>query len=251
MLADSYDKLKHKDLKDWILSEKLDGMRAFWSSSNKKFYTRTFKEIKFPEFFVKDFPDMDLDGELWCGRQKFESTGIIRHKTPNEEDWKQVKFMVFDVPGSKEIYSKRIEILNEIKETEYLNIIKTWVCENQEQLFNDLKEYEEKGSEGLMLRDPNSRYENKRSKYLLKVKTFSTDEAEIIGYEKGKGRLTGLVGALIVKKDDKTFKLGSGLNDELRKDPPKIGSIVSYRYNELTKSGIPRFGRFICIRNYE
>jgi DNA ligase-1 len=53
--------------------------------------------------------------------------------------------------------------------------------------------------EGLMLRDPDSKYENRRSKSLLKVKTFHDDEAEVLGYKPGTGRCLGMVGALRVR----------------------------------------------------
>jgi DNA ligase-1 len=43
--------------------------------------------------------------------------------------------------------------------------------------------------------------------------------------------------------------MGSGLNDELRKNPPKIGTKVTFKYQNLTDSGLPRFP--IYLRVYE
>jgi len=65
-----------------------------------------------------------------------------------------------------------------------------------------------------MLREPGSMYENRRSDCLLKVKTFSDAEATVIGYEEGKGRNAGLMGALVVRGDNGIeFKIGTGFND--------------------------------------
>jgi DNA ligase-1 len=70
------------------------------------------------------------------------------------------------------------------------------------------------GGEGVMIKDPNSPYENKRSNFLLKVKKFDDAEATVIGHEKGTGRCSGMLGALRVVGDDGTeFKIGSGFND--------------------------------------
>ncbi len=99
-----------------------------------------------------------------------------------------------------------------------------------------------------MLKDPNCAYITKRSKMLQKVKTFHDDEAEITGYYDGKGRLTGVIGGFhCINKAGATFKCGSGLNDELRMNPPKIGSFITYKYQNLTKSGKPRFPTFLRV----
>lgn len=99
-----------------------------------------------------------------------------------------------------------------------------------------------------MLRKPKSIYENCRSELLLKVKTFTDAEATVIGYEEGKGRNAGLMGALVVRRDDgMVFKIGTGFNDEQRQRPPKKGTRVTYKFQELTNSGKPRFPVFLRI----
>ena len=109
-------------------------------------------------------------------------------------------------------------------------------------MIEELNKIEELGGEGIMLRKSQSLYEGKRSSTLLKVKTFSDAEAVVIGYESGKGKYEGSIGALKVRNEEgKLFKLGSGLTDQDRLDPPKIGSKVTYKFQELSKDGIPRF----------
>ncbi len=100
-----------------------------------------------------------------------------------------------------------------------------------------------------MLRDPQSFYENRRSKSLLKVKTFHDDEAIVLGYKPGTGRCQGMVGALKVRNTHGVeFEVGSGLNDDMRRKPPKIGSKITYKYQEFNKdSGKPRFPTFLRV----
>ena len=93
-----------------------------------------------------------------------------------------------------------------------------------------------------MLRMPNSPYEHKRSKVLLKVKTQTDEEAKVLCHEAGKGKYSGQTGALTLETPDgRQFSCGSGMTDSDRLHPPKIGSVVTYKYTELMENGFPRF----------
>jgi len=84
-----------------------------------------------------------------------------------------------------------------------------------------------------MIKDPKSGYEGKRSWVLLKVKKFDDSEAKVIGHESGKGRNADVLGALKVKEvcpEEYEFKIGGGFDDNLRLNPPAIGSIVTFKY---------------------
>jgi DNA ligase-1 len=110
---------------------------------------------------------------------------------------------------------------------------------------------DEKG-EGLMLRDPQGRYEGRRSKTLLKVKTFEDDEATVLGHEEGSGRCQGMCGALrVVNSWGAEFNIGSGMNDEIRRKPPKKGTIITYKYWGTSKNKIPRFPIYVRERPKE
>lgn len=100
-----------------------------------------------------------------------------------------------------------------------------------------------------MLRQPGSSYRAGRDSTLLKVKSFDDDEAEVIAHEAGKGKHTGALGALRCRnRAGKVFNVGTGFSDAQRRDPPKVGEIITYRYQELTKDGIPRFPTFVGAR---
>jgi DNA ligase-1 len=102
------------------------------------------------------------------------------------------------------------------------------------------------GGEGVMIKDPKSSYENRRSDKLLKVKKFDDAEAIVIGHEKGTGRCSNMCGAIVVRGDDGTeFKIGSGFDDSQRRKPPKLGSRVTYKYMGKTNAGKPRFPIFL------
>jgi DNA ligase-1 len=111
-------------------------------------------------------------------------------------------------------------------------------------LFFNMASIESIGGEGLMLRKGGSSYEQKRSNSLLKVKSMMDAEAKVIGHQTGKGRNSDRLGALVCQLVDntgKTFKVGSGLTDAERENPPSIGAIITFSFFEYTKSGVPRF----------
>jgi DNA ligase-1 len=75
-----------------------------------------------------------MDGELWIGRGKFEKTsGILRKKVPIDEEWKDVKFMVFDVPRVDAPFTDRLEYLQKL-ENDVVKPVKNWICEGPEHL---------------------------------------------------------------------------------------------------------------------
>ena len=100
-----------------------------------------------------------------------------------------------------------------------------------------------------MLRQPGSKYEAGRSSTLLKCKRFHDAEARVIGHEPGRGRHKGRLGALLVEMPNGVqFEIGTGFTDSQRDHPAPLGSTVSFKYQELTDRGAPRFASFAGIR---
>ena len=100
-----------------------------------------------------------------------------------------------------------------------------------------------------MLRKPRSKYIGSRSSTLLKVKTFHDTEAKVVGYKQGKGKHGTVTGSLHCELSSGIrFYVGTGLSDEDRRDPPKIGSVITFRYFEMSKDGVPRFPSFLRER---
>mmetsp|Transcript_21004 Transcript_21004/g.29434 ORF Transcript_21004/g.29434 Transcript_21004/m.29434 type:complete len:273 (-) Transcript_21004:101-919(-) len=68
-------------------------------------------------------------------------------------------------------------------------------------------------------------------------------------YQDGKGKHVGKVGALALRTPDgREFLCGSGMTDKDRENPPKIGSVVTYRFPELMNNGYPRHPVFVAPR---
>ncbi|CAD8118720.1 unnamed protein product [Paramecium sonneborni] len=251
MLAQTWN--EEIDPKGYYLSEKLDGMRMIWTGS--KMYSRNGNPIQFPEFFVKGWPKSYLDGELWLERDQFSKlVSITKRQVPVEEDWRRVKYMVFDAPGLKLPFKDRYQKFKQACEqaNEYIVYVPHIECKGYDHMIDELEAVQEKEGEGLMLRDPDSLYEQRRSDKLLKVKTFQDDEATVLAHEQGSGRCQGMLGSLKVKNTSGIiFNIGSGLTDDIRQKPPKIGSTITYKYYGVSKNNVPRFPIYLRERPKE
>ncbi|EAT11263.1 DNA ligase [Bermanella marisrubri] len=234
------------------LSEKLDGMRCFWDGS--QLLSRSGQIIHAPEYFTMGLPDEPLDGELWIGRGQYQALmRVVLDEEPNDAQWRQVSFQVFDLPLQQdEPFESRQSILqNLIKNLDIDHV--QWV---QQEKVTDLAAIEsrldaltEQGAEGVMLRPAGSSYLVGRSNMLLKYKRRQDAEAKVIAYQAGQGKYDGSVGAIWVEKPDGTlFKIGTGFSDEERDNPPPIGSTITYTYQGYTERGLPRFASFERIR---
>jgi hypothetical protein len=242
----------------WMMSEKLDGMRAYWSGEN--FFTRNGNQVHPPAWFIEDMPPCPLDGELWLGRGQFQRCMSILRKSEPTQDWQYVKYLVFDAPkhegddGSPAPFEERLEYIKSAigpDKTQYCRAVGHRACKGQQDLEDCLRKVEAAGGEGLMLRKPGSLYEWKRSSTLLKVKTFSDEEAIVVAHEPGKAgsKNAHVLGALVCKSPDgRQFNVGSGFTDAQRRKPPAIGSVITYRYQELSNSLNPRFPVFVDER---
>ena len=99
MLAHNYDPSTH-DCKGWLASEKLDGVRCYWNGRN--LYTRNGNMTYAPDAWKAKLPNIALDGELWSGRDQFQSiVSTVRKQDPEPKKWEAIKFMVFDGPSIK------------------------------------------------------------------------------------------------------------------------------------------------------
>ncbi len=238
------------DVSRYLVSEKLDGVRAIWDGQTLRF--RSGREINAPSWFVDGLPQRALDGELWMGRGSFERlSAAVRRQMPDEAEWRQVRYMIFELPGAAGDFRTRAALIGELVtqvRVPWLQKIEQVPVSDRGNLQKMLKEVVKGGGEGLMLHRADALYETGRSDILLKVKPWEDSEAIVVGYLPGKGKHAGSTGALRVKMPDgKLFSLGSGLSDELRKNPPQPGTVVTYRYRDLTRKGLPRFASFLRV----
>ncbi len=238
------------DLTGWWISEKLDGVRAYWDG--ERFISRLGNEFFAPKWFTANFPKVPLDGELWGGRKLFQRTVGIVKRQDETPLWKELKYVVFDAPKHGGVFEERVAFIEETIRAlkhEFLHACEHISCENTEHLKRELARVEGLGGEGLMLRQPRSRYEAGRSNTLLKVKSFHDTEARVLDHLPGMGKHKGRLGALLVELPDGTkFNVGTGFSDVERQNPPKIGSVITFRYQELSNTGVPRFPSYVGER---
>lgn len=242
------------DLRAYLASEKLDGVRAFWDG--RALWTRGGNRIAAPAWFVAALPAQSLDGELWMGRGQFESTSAaVRREVPDEAEWRRMRYMLFELPGAAGAFHERAQALREVAAraaVPWLAAVDQFRVADARALERRLQEVVRGGGEGLMLHRADAPYVGGRSDVLLKVKLWQDAEAVVIGHVPGKGRHAGRLGALRVRASDgREFSLGTGFSDAQRRDPPPLGSTVTYRYRELTAKGQPRFASFWRMRPAE
>jgi DNA ligase-1 len=239
-LAKSYD---GQDVSGWLMSEKLDGVRAIWNGED--FISRNGNVFDVPESFKAAMPSVALDGELWMGRGKLQETVSVIRSGKQDPRWEQIKFHVFDAPMFDATFQERIKYCAELLESNLFAVaVPHSRCGSQIDLHLLCRQIVSDGAEGLMVRDPNSQYIQGRTNKLLKYKIITSDEGKVIS-------TTGKLDSIAVEWRGMIVNLGTGFDAATRKNPPAIGSIVTFEYRGFTDSGLPRNTSFVSVRDYE
>jgi DNA ligase-1 len=347
MLAQKYEPRKHY-IGNYFVSIKLDGIRCIWDGGLSRglycdevpwanvekdyrlldrprasgLWSRLGKVIHAPSWFLDQLPNYPLDGELWTPGGSWQVlSSIVKQHNPNDVNWRQVYYSIFDSPSLEQIFASGDINITNFKKS--FRNIESWIEERRktvslnpitgeisfmfmyeklllryeinnvygiheqielpykdygEILENKLKEVVDSGSEGLILRAPHSVWVPERSHLLLKYKPFQDDEGIVTGYIWGRktdlgSKLLGMMGALILNYNGKRLEL-SGFTDQERrmvsrsnsseeaykegeKHPgeevnqgfvnPSFprGSKITFRYRELSDTGIPKEARFL------
>ena len=238
-------------LQDYWVSEKYDGVRGYWDGHTLR--TRGGETVTAPAWFTAGWPPISMDGELWAGRGRFtHAQSTTRQQQPNDDAWRAMHFMVFDLPRHGGVFDERIPALNAVVE----RINQPWVqAVAQKRIATDtalqalLQRTVRAGGEGLMLHRGSSRYQSGRSDDLIKLKTHEDAEACVVAHLPGKGRHAGRMGALLVEMPSgQRFRLGAGFTDAQREAPPPVGRWVTYRFRGTHDGGLPRFASFVRMR---
>ena len=244
LLAQEY---QGQDISGWAMSEKLDGVRAYWDG--KKLISRQGHAFSPPKGFTAQFPPFALDGELYSGRGQFEQISAAVRK--HSGDWSGIRLYVFDAPKqSGNLYARLGAVSAWLKThpSAPVTVIAQIKVRDKQHALDFLKQTEALGGEGVMLRNPNAPYTGGRSSSLLKLKSVHDDECTVTRHYEGKGRNAGRLGALGCKNRHGEFRIGSGFKDQDRDNPPPVGSLVTYRYRGFTQKGTPRFATYLRVR---
>jgi DNA ligase 1 len=242
---------KNIDPSRYLISEKLDGVRAIWDGTTLRF--RSGHIVPAPRWFTDALPKTPLDGELWLGRGQFdELSGIVRKLTPIDREWRALSYHIFELPNASGSFMQRYQRITEViraAQFTQLKRVEQREVSTQAELSAWLKEVVAADGEGLMLHLKTSLYHTGRSHDLLKLKPMLDAEATVLRHLPGKGKYQGQMGSLEVQTDQGVlFRLGTGFKDVERANPPPIGARVSFSYRGLSKNGKPRFASFLRIR---
>ena len=246
VLAGVYD--DRIDPAQCLVSEKYDGVRALWDG--RHLLHRSGRATAAPGWFIERLPAAEaLDGELWFGRRQFDAlSAAVRRERPDDAEWRRVRYMVFELPSAEGSFAERAQSIERIAARigwPQLQAVPQFRVADRPTLRQRLADTVAQGGEGLMLHLATAVYESGRSDALTKLKPFLDAEATVVGYRRGKGKYVGEVGALQVETPQgRRFFIGAGLPDSLRREPPAPGSLITYRYHELTAQGVPRFASF-------
>lgn len=235
----------------YLVSEKYDGVRAIWDGKSLRF--RSGRTVNAPDWFIAKLPSEKLDGELWLARGAFERlSGYVRKSSPLDEDWQQIKYMVFELPGGAGTFADRVARIREIVDNAkwpQLVAVEQFRVVDRAALKRKLDQLVNGGAEGLMLHLADATYVTGRSDVLLKLKLLQDTEAKVVEHLPGKGKYVGQMGALRLEMPDgRRFNIGTGFSDATRKKPPLIGTIITYTYRGLTNKGTPRFASYLRVR---
>ena len=266
MLAAKWEDYKDKIQYPIYSQPKLDGIRCIVTKDGM--FSRNGKPIvsaphirKALDKLFKHEPHLILDGELYA--DKFANdfnkiVSLVKRTKPTAEDLmdseKQIEYHVYDVPSVDETFTGRWRELDELA-LDFPNCVKkveTHIITEEFYITDWYENYIERGYEGQMLR-LDSKYENKRSKSLLKHKTFVDEEYTIKDICEGEGNRTGTAGYMVFETaEGKPFKSNvKGTWDEtaemLKNKKKLIGKLATIKYFNLTPDGIPRFPYVINI----
>ena len=271
-----------------FIQPKLDGVRCLIQADSKHLihpmvtaYSRTGKEWKnidhvlqaLVPFFTKH-PNVVLDGELYNHdfKDDFESIiSMVRKTKPTDEDRSisrnNVQFHCYDIVNKRMKFSTRMSwLVDNLPDSYCVKKVKTEVVDKAKYLLTtgDMVAKSKHtqnlldGYEGSIVR-LDTPYQCKRSHSLRKFKDFEDAEANIVGYEEGKGKRAGTLGKFIMQDDDGNqfgCPPGKGHNYKdlaiiLKNIHEYMGQRATFTFFERTKAGSYRHPLFKCIRNYE
>lgn len=238
----------------YLVSEKLDGVRAIWDGAALRF--RSGRPIAAPAWFLAGLPAQALDGELWLDRKRFDRlSGAVRKAQPINAEWRALRYMVFDAPAPEVSFEARVQQLQSMVQRAnqpWLVALEQTRLVSATGLQTRLQQVAALGGEGLVLHRMDAPWQPGRSEAVRKLKLQPDEEARVVAHVAGKGKFEGQMGALLLEMPSgQRFALGTGFSAADRAHPPAIGAQVTYRYRDRTPQGLPKFASYLRVREAE
>lgn len=273
MLAKDFRDYSHKIVYPCFYQPKLDGIRCIsyinmhgevlLMSRKGKIFTML-NHLKEPIFKILDKNrDWILDGELYSHDMGFDDiTSIVRKSKTVDERAEKLEYITYDcfqigVDRPYEFRKNQLEHMIRQVPPSIVQGLRTGTIESADDVPIELKFAEDAGYEGIMLRNKLGLYENdRRSPHLQKVKSFQDAEFTIVGARQGIGKFEGMAILACETQDGKVFDVMPMGTAEYRRHLYDIrtslyGKMLTVKFFEYTKDGIPRFPVGTGIRDYE
>jgi DNA ligase-1 len=252
----------------WYLEPKFDGLRAVSFIDYKSFSSfksRNGRELYNFDYIAEELKNLKskiLDGEVYAGNW-WDTVSIVRsEKNTIGKDINKARYYIFDMLIEEEwlnqncilTYLERKKRLHEIfKDSDHVKIVDGIKVNNIKEAKEAYTKFLELGFEGAVLKEANSVYPFKRSKYWLKWKPFYSEDLEIVGHEEGEGRNKGRLGKFLCNYKGVIIGVGGGYSDKLREKywqerEEMLGKIIEVKYWEITPDGSLRFPIFLRLR---
>ena len=215
------------------------------------------------ELLVYDTVETDSNGKI-CDRQT--GNGILNKAvkgtiSKQEADrvvatlWDQIPYEDFIAGKCDQPYRYRLKrldyLLARLPSETKIELVETFEVHSLEQTQTIFQNYLDDGDEGIILKDPNSLWENKRSKGQIKFKAVNDSSLQVISVIGGTGKYADMIGSLYCESSDGIIKVyvGSGFSDEQRNMPPSeyYGKIISVKYNAKIQAKTGEWSLFLPI----
>lgn len=205
--------------------------------------------------------DVFLDGELYCHGQTLQTINSWIKK--NRPESMQIKYHLYDLPIVNDdpnlTLKSRLAALDKLflekfdGKAKFLDIVPTEIVQNEEEVMTWFKHYRDLGYEGVMVKNMDSKYEQKkRSKNVAKVKPFEDAEFKVVGFT-GMEVYKDEVLWICETKEGRTFKVTPNGSREQRKEwfrdgDKYIGRILTVTFMGYTEDGIPNIAKGKAFR---
>ena len=253
-----------EDLIPWengllYVQEKLDGVRCVIKVEAGKCTALTFKgkALQLPSIFkaVEKFcfsnglDNIILDGELMHQDNRTSASGAVNRilKGSKDADDSKLQLVVFYYMTISEFNTKtailtekgvvsNMSALRAVWQNKHMTFTETYLVRNMDEVDKLFKEVRDKGGEGLILKRVSGKYEWKRSRNWIKLKSSYSTTLEVVGtYPGGAGtKYEGIIGGLICStKDGIMFNVGSGLSDDDRMSEDFVGRFIEVAFTDV------------------
>lgn len=252
-----FEELKNTDIKDYYVSEYVDGMSAYWDG--KKLYNSHSQKYEINPNFTKNFPPFELKGLLFCGTDYYDTFNDVML-----DKLRCTKFYVADVPHQKGDLMQRLGVLKDFLDknpNDKIIFIKQHIFETPEDFIDFFNKVTLTGSEGVYLHKKNTDYDVAKSDKILRIRKFYKDNCiiskvnkdennKLVNYEckwKKSNALRALKEELNYTDNNEYTNIivGSGFNINDIENPLEIGTKIAFKYYKISKDGKPMHCVFI------